>query len=741
MKRIALYLGIASVLVASCSVQERDFVAPQQDDAVFFASFEQPSEETRVYANENLLLRWTADDRVSIFNKLTYNQQYQFSGETGDNAGEFNKVDGAEYVTGNPISHTVSVYPYQESTRIAEDEVISLNLPAEQHYAENTFGLGANTMVSVSQDNVLMYKNVGGYLMFKLYGEGISVSSITLKGNNGEKLAGKATVTMPLNGTPTAMMADDATMEITLTCETPVQLGASVEESTPFWFVVPAVAFSKGFTITVSGDGGVFEKSTEKAVTIERNCLSKMSPLRIDYSASPVQVSFAMVFPALSPDNELTTLPESDSDYSYGIRVQQYNSETSSYEPYAVGVFNDLSKAEISLYPTRKYIVEAAAINHFYSNNNEFQGASGMLPFVSDSFIMGSSVSLKEWLFHNVWGDAYYGKIIDYSPLTSEQCNINLQNESAGIKIDVDGANRGSIKFSFNRGFTKPLTFSLSEQTCLSSYLAFDNWFGETQENYEIGCKIQYIDEDNASTTIIDNNFIFNKGRVTIIPVDVGSGASPSTPVPEAVDLGLSVKWASLNLGATKPEEYGDYYAWGETEPYYSSLDPLTWKAGKEAGYYWESYRLCMEGDYLSLTKYCTDPYNGYDGFTDGKTGLDLVDDPAHVLLGGNWRTPTEAEWTELINNCTWTQAEINGVNGGKVTSNKNGNSIFLPAAGYFNEEKYSDKGSYGRYWSSSLDESDSSFAKNLLLYFRFDVYQKHTYRDLGLSVRPVYAE
>ena len=156
MKRIALFLGLAIALVASCSTQEEDFNTLQPDDVVFFASFEQPAEDgTRVYANEDLLLRWTADDRISIFGMNTYNQQYKFLGETGDNSGGFSKVDGAEYVTGNPISHTVSVYPYQASTKITEDEVITVTLPSEQHYAENSFGPGANTMVSVSEDNFL----------------------------------------------------------------------------------------------------------------------------------------------------------------------------------------------------------------------------------------------------------------------------------------------------------------------------------------------------------------------------------------------------------------------------------------------------------------------------------------------------------------------------------------------------------------------------------------------------------
>ena len=280
--RRSFAFAIMVALFAACSTKEIDIQTLLSGSEVFYASFEQPADDgTRVYANEDILLRWTGDDRVSIFEKNTRNQQYRFTGKTGDNAGEFDKVAGSGFTTGDAISHIVSVYPYQESTKVSKSETITVTLPAEQHYAENSFGLGANTMVSVTSNSSLQYKNVCGYLVVKLYGDGVSVSSIALRGNNGEKLAGKATVTMPLEGVPTTTMANDATSEITLTCATPVQLGATAEESTQFWFVVPPVTFSKGFTITVSGNGGVFEKTTGKTVTIKRNNLSRMSPIEV----------------------------------------------------------------------------------------------------------------------------------------------------------------------------------------------------------------------------------------------------------------------------------------------------------------------------------------------------------------------------------------------------------------------------------------------------------------------------
>lgn len=284
MRHFALYIGLAAVIVASCSTKENDFVAPEQEDEVFYASFEKPVEDhTRVYANEDLLLRWTTDDRVSIFNKITYNQEYRFIGQTGDYEGGFNKVDNPEFMTGSEIPHVISVYPFQRQTRVSENEVVTVSLPAEQSYAQNSFGLGDNTMVSVSSGNLLQYKSVGGFLVINLYGKNVTIESITLKGNNGEILAGEATVTMPLNGVPTAVMANNGATEITLFCDTPVELGETAEESTQFWFVVPPVTFSKGFTITVREyTGEVIEKSTDKSITIRRNKLSKMSPIEIE---------------------------------------------------------------------------------------------------------------------------------------------------------------------------------------------------------------------------------------------------------------------------------------------------------------------------------------------------------------------------------------------------------------------------------------------------------------------------
>ena len=212
-----------------------------------------------------------------------------------------------------------------------------------------------------------------------------------------------------------------------------------------------------------------------------------------------------------------------------------------------------------------------------------------------------------------------------------------------------------------------------------------------------------------------------------VIKVDSISMVAPEEPVDpynghEYVDLGLSVKWATCNVGATKPEEYGDYFAWGEVEP-------------KET-YNWGTYKWC-NGNYDTQTKYCTS--SDY-GTVDNKTVLEAADDAATANWGGAWRMPTKEEQDELRENCTWEWTTENGVNGYRVTSNKAGytnKSIFLPAAGIRGGSSLDNAGSYGYYWSSSLSTDNPYYAYGLR--FNSDYVDRLSYyRFCGQSVRPV---
>ena len=297
---------VALLLAVSCNVKE----IPEADVPIMgygecYASIESAlSTVSKAYADEQLRVLWHADDRISVFGKYTYNQEYAFAGETGDNAGVFNKIDNGDVVAGNALPGVWAVYPYQSTTSISNDGVLSISFPVVQSYAQNSFGRGAGVMVSATEDNHLLFKNAGGMLVFKLYGSDVSVKSLTLKGNNGEKISGKAKVTMEVGGTPAVVMDENAGMELTLRCDEAVTIGSSADTYTEFWMVLPPTEFTKGFTVEVSGPGGVFEKSTTNPVSITRNHLSRMAPIEVTLTSGSAIDSISDVF-AVSNDTDV----------------------------------------------------------------------------------------------------------------------------------------------------------------------------------------------------------------------------------------------------------------------------------------------------------------------------------------------------------------------------------------------------------------------------------------------------
>ena len=198
----------------------------------------------------------------------------------------------------------------------------------------------------------------------------------------------------------------------------------------------------------------------------------------------------------------------------------------------------------------------------------------------------------------------------------------------------------------------------------------------------EDGSGIMY--EDGAKLTVTSDTELFAQWvRLSCEELSDANGH-------EYVDLGLSVKWATCNLGASSPEELGDKYAWGEVQT--------------KQDFTWNNYQLCVNGDYTKLTKYCPKDYWLYDNFSesviDNKTQLEFEDDAARVHLGGTWAIPSDSEINELIdpNNCVWIKSHRNNVAGYEVISKINGNSIFIPFM-----DKFDNGEGVGIYWASTI--------------------------------------
>ena len=290
--------------------------------------------------------------------------------------------------------------------------------------------------------------------------------------------------------------------------------------------------------------------------------------------------------------------------------------------------------------------------------------------------------------------------------------------EAAYDPTEVSGVSLDKTELTIRTGQTEKLTATVLPSTAANK-------------------TVQWSSSNSLVATVDPNGLVtsINAGATTISATTVDGGYSASCAVTvkempitngiEYVDLGLSVLWAAFNVGATKPEVYGDYFAWGETQP--------------KATYNWSTYKWCY-GSATTLTKYNTS--TSY-GAVDNKIVLDPEDDAAHVNWGETWRMPLEAEWTELQENCTWTWTgnyNGTGVAGRIVTSNKPGytnKSIFLPAAGRRYDSSLYNAGSNGCYCSSSLYTDRPSYA----WYFGFysdNVYRGYDLRYEGRSVRPV---
>lgn len=388
------------------------------------------------------------------------------------------------------------------------------------------------------------------------------------------------------------------------------------------------------------------------------------------------------------------------------------------------------------------------------------------LPYGSTATVGASE---GNFVFSDITYSGYFLKaeLVTYTyngDVLSGTLNMTAPALSSGsdklIHFDISGFTSGH-NCKLYQDYVKPLTFaSVSAAGVISKN---EGIMGAAITGYEDGSMMSFSGILDASVVgnAVDYQFTIDDLTSSILYTRdagtktlstskyIGIGAindSEKWNAFEYVDLGLSVRWAKCNVGASTPEEYGDYYAWGETEPYYepgyAQENPQAhWKVGKSVGYDWPSYKWC-DGSSRTLTKYNTN--NDY-GTVDNKTTLDMEDDVANVNWGGIWRTPTKEElYLELFNNCTWTfynkgNTEFNGVAGSKVTSNIEGYTecfIFLPATGERFGKYLSYPGYLGEYMSSTLNTNSPDKVYQVSV----EAPPTHYYGDrfLGYSVRPV---
>lgn len=678
----SLYIAAALLALAACT-REMEVNAPVGKMTITART--ETSAETKTVVEGETHVYWEPGDEIALFScdksgKFTTDitapsASATFSGTLGDDAW----TEGADLW---------AVYPYSEDA-VYSDGTITTVLPSEQVARAGSFGKGMNLAIAHSTTSDLQFYNVGGGACFSVSNKGIKM--VTFKSINGERLAGKIQVTFE-EGEPLVKRVMEGTDEITVY--------APDGEFVPgefYYAVMLPQELAAGLVVSYK-DALRSAGLTVEIPSITRSYYGKLdqsdhwfvfdgdypTPDRVDLGLSVMWGTFNLGATAPS---------EYGHYYAWGETVPKTYYDWRTYR-WGLGFEHvDLFKyCSDPLYGWEKFTDDRLTLALEDDAANLILGGKWRIPTMEEwNELLENCTRTKAWV------DGILGCLF----------TSNINGESIFMPAAGHMSN-SSLDYPGSYGY----------------YWSSDLF--ESRPNLAYG----HIFDGNVLGTWSVDGYPRESGY-SIRPVyGDPKPVVPEEPVPEAVDMGLpsGLKWASFNLGASKPEEYGDYYAWGETQTKYD--------------YSWSTYKWCIDNPYY-LTKYCTSSSYGYSGFIDDKSVLDPEDDAAHVNLGGKWKMPTSDDWSELRTYCNWTWTTLNGVYGQKVISRMSGYTdmwIFLPAAGVWGETGLSLAGSQGSYWSSLLNINLPYYSADITI--NANVFTPSTtMRYAGLPVRPVLAE
>ena len=725
MKRNLLTFFVAALALVACSQKQDYTVEPDVTPESFKATVEGFGADTRTSMLTDQII-WENNDAISVFTGSDANKRYVIAEGAGSPLARFTRADNDFYSAQYSFDANYAFYPYDASNSLRENGKLVFYAPQVQAWNYNSFAHGAFPMVAVTEnrnDQDLYFRNLFGAVVVQLTGTA-RIHEVRLQGNNDEFLWGQMAVTCPAtrDGEPQCEVIMGNRV---VTLKTEFALGVPLDTETPleFWIAVPPTEFTKGFTVTViDNTGRHMVKSTSQPVTVGRNVVQPMEP----FEYVPEGVAFE------------------DPEFA-AFCLEQYDTDGD-------GIFSDEELANVGQITVPWFVQSVGGIEHF--PNLYFLVANGYVEDLGDGnteqhgnligidasnnpnlerIIVQNQPAFQSLTAQNLTQLNYVGCVgcrnltqINLNGCTALErlyCydDVNLQslsiNDTPNLYF-ISAARSGFNHFTAGPGVhnlwlsNNPLqSVDLSQATSLYQ-LEMKGYLGYTVDlshNTELafldvsGSNLLALDvsantrlysllmESTAVETLdLRNNIWLDKLNIYGSHItDLTLACQPSqfsyhtldgvtlryaypTSAPELVDLGLpsGVKWATCNLGAPVPYHAGFFYPWGNGAFVRPSYDLPELKA---------------------YSKYILE--EGYAGPIDGLRQLEAADDPATVVLGSGWRTPTEADMRELIANCTWTWTEQgepspNGhltrfyEGGFLVTSNTNGNSIFIPANG-----------------------------------------------------------
>lgn len=732
---IKTLFAATAILFASCQ-EEALFNNTTVPKAEFTAETESNDPSTRTALSNNNVL-WKQGDQVSIFAASTINEQYQVTDASdGQTSATLQAVSpSGGFNAGTELPANIAYYPYSSTNAIAKDGTsysLTVSLPATQTYAVGSFGNGSFPMTAVTSstaDHNLKFKNVLGGIMLQLKGTA-SIASISITGGGEEILYGTATVTASDTETPAINMTGNG-KTVTLDCGTGVQLNA--ETATSFVIALPPMTMTSGFTVVVTDtDGKEMEIKTTKSQTITRSNLLKMPAVNYEGTEKTSDLPVGALSGVFSIGNGKKV------HFSKGNLRETYDSETHSYywgfaeKQYEIGGDGNI-----------KNLFGWSGDSHSnYGSSTET--ASG---YYDGYFLEWGTQVDDEGTWRTLSADEWNYLLGTNSERNGKYKNWVSVNGINGLVIAPDDF-QGTIADSYSA-----TTWAEAENEGLvflpaSGYrYGYDNPSNTSMGHYWTSTSTSQYSQYASEVWFSSDGFGVSKDGTRRFGYCVRLVSDITNPT--SVDLGLSVKWATYNVGARTPFGRGKYFGWGETKGYGEEDNSNTRNYEKDHTYvktiYSQEQYKYGTGTYpkVSVTKYCAD---------DSKYVLDANDDMATASWGEDWRTPTKEEMEELINtsNCMWTwydafNTEFNGVPGYKVQSMIPGytdNYIFLPTTSWRYESSfytYSSIRTCGSYWSSSLYMDNERCASTL----EFDGSSENHNIDYnerwwGLCVRPV---
>ena len=791
MKRLNLYcMALAVLAMGSCSLEHESIVPEELPGLKFTAVWSDEASRTSLDENGTSVL-WDPGDEIFVFQGVTAQGPSAMGKFKSTNAARQAQATFTGTMEGECSGDYIAVYPYHPFHEFGSAMDMSeygyggymvahMIYPVQQG-VEGSFALRTAPAAAVSSTNELVFHNICGGVRFSVTRSGIK--KVSFSSVDGSPMSGMAYIIIGDDGLPMAMMGGPE--ELGGKAQSFVDVVAPEGGFVPgknYYAMMAPQAHAEGIKITLYSDDGMAEKTLSGPITVKRSVFGKLDDIDSGLAFARKTPVPEIVDLGLSVKwascNLGASAPEGYGDYyAWGETAPkaEYTEYNYKWQASTLALKYTLSPSiyNVDPAPDNKWVLDpgddAAVVN---------LGGSWRMPTAEEFEELASGCTWTEETVNGIKGMRATSKVSGY---TDQSIFIPYAGGKDDQNSGVDFSSENYIWSSSNLQYPDTESYYAGIVCTPFSFYPWGqfNYFGfrfwglpvrpvyagevvhvtgvelnESSLELEMGKTTQLVatvapedasnkrviwsSSDESIAMVSEDGIVSGVGvgtaEIMAMTVDGGFTAACSVKInyaiPEMVDLGLpsGVKWASFNLGASKPEGYGEYFAWGETEP--------------NSDYSWSTYKWCM-GRSSTLTKYCIWYYDGYyDGYnyyTDNNTELDSQDDAASANLGGSWRMPTLDECKELLDNCSKTWTTRNGIYGRLVTG-PNGNSIFLPAAG----TRYGTKidRSSGNYWSSSLNSSlnigiSSNYAGSICFSPDY-IFWGEIDRENGRSVRPV---